>query len=105
MSEREGSGYAKAAAEAWTNHGYTTVMHASMANTVRLMLKREGRTQSWLAVQAGLSEKHVSGMLTGLADGSFEAWERIADVFGCQWDIDLFPVQTGAPDMARRQNP
>ena len=38
--------------------------------------------QSWLASRCGLSQKHVSQMLTGKVEGSITAWDRMLTELG-----------------------
>lgn len=46
------------------------------------LVKDSRRSQADLAFEAHLSQKHVSDMLTGKADGSLEAWSRLLDAAG-----------------------
>jgi hypothetical protein len=83
--------HAKAAAERWCDHGYATDLHRQLAATVRSFLAEHGLTQSWLAESVGVTEKHVSMTLSGLADGSFDYWEKAAAAIGFSWVIRVDP--------------
>lgn len=50
-----------------------------LAATVRAIAFRGRITQTVLAAEAGISEKHLSQMLTGANRGSLQAWERLID--------------------------
>lgn len=51
---------------------------------------RAGIPQAELAARSGLTQKHVSQILTGKADGSFETWEKLAEVLGRRWHVELW---------------
>lgn len=57
--------------------GYSCTLHQALAAEVRAGLRDLGLPQSWLAVRTGLSQKHVSQMLTGSAEGSLVCWDRL----------------------------
>lgn len=48
-------------------------------------------SQRDVATRLGVSEKHVSQVLTGAASGSWDFWERLARVLRADWEIDLDP--------------
>jgi hypothetical protein len=48
-----------------------------MSSSVRRALRERNRSQRWLADRCGITEKHLSQMLTGSIDGSFSLWERV----------------------------
>lgn len=81
----------------WDDHGYATNLHLQFAIHVRATLFAEGKSQAWLAAETGLTEKHVSMVLSGLSDGSFETWERFATALGDEWVIDLEPPAAPFP--------
>jgi hypothetical protein len=56
---------------------YTCALHAVLAAEVRAGLREGPGTQSWLAWKVGISEKHLSQMLTGKAEGSLPVWEAL----------------------------
>jgi hypothetical protein len=56
---------------------YTCALHAVLAAEVRAGLRESQGTQSWLAWKVGISEKHLSQMLTGRAEGSLPMWEAL----------------------------
>lgn len=58
--------------------GYT----AALKRAIRDELESSGFTQRDLAEYLGLSEKHVSQMLTGKVDGRFEVIEKMAGAVG-----------------------
>lgn len=74
------------------SHGYSTALHRQLAEGIRARLDELGRPQAWLAGEVGFSQKHVSMMLTGLADGSFEAWDRMAAAVGSTIALCLTPA-------------
>jgi hypothetical protein len=56
---------------------YTCALHAVLAAEVRAGLRERQGTQSWLAWKVGISEKHLSQMLTGRAAGKLPVWEAL----------------------------
>jgi predicted transcriptional regulator len=50
-------------------------------------VKASGRSQNMLARDAGLTEKHVSQMMTGRVEGTLSAWQAVLDAAGCNFDI------------------
>lgn len=68
---------------------YDTWLHRDLATEVLHHLHRQGMTQKLLAIRCDLSEKHVSQVLTGKAEGSFETWQAFARVLGMRWEIGL----------------
>jgi len=54
---------------------------------VRACMARDGISQVQLATDLGISPKHLSGMLTGRADGSLEIWVSVANLLGMQWAL------------------
>jgi DNA-binding phage protein len=79
------------------NHGYDTPMHAALAGLVRSQLRQQGRTQTWLAEECGVSQKHISTTLTGLAEASFSMWESMAKALGIEWRVRIaIPRRDGA---------
>ena len=46
-----------------------------MSTAVREALLERNRSQRWLAARVGISEKHVSQMLTGSIEGSLDVWD------------------------------
>ena len=59
-----------------------TDLQQQLADAIRFALQKDGRTQRDLAKAAGISEKHLSQMLTGGAEGSFEVWQRLVYELG-----------------------
>ena len=60
---------------------------APQRQMVRDELKRQGISQGELARRIGASEKHLSQMLTGAADGRLELWVRIAAELDLEWHL------------------
>lgn len=53
----------------------------------------ESRPQVLIARDSGLSEKHVSQMLTGKVDGSLKAWQRMLDAAGLAVTVSVTPAE------------
>lgn len=66
-----------------------TGLQRQLSTAIVAALQRHGVTQKTLAIRTGFSEKHVSRLLTGQAEGSFDAWERIAMALGTEWHVAL----------------
>lgn len=45
-------------------------------------IRRSPRTQAELAARLGISEKHLSQLVTGKEEGSLTMWQRILDELG-----------------------
>lgn len=60
-------------------------LHSALADAINLRRREVGLSQRQLCDLAGISEKHLSQMFTGHADGSLDMWDRLARVMGCQW--------------------
>lgn len=68
---------------------------------VRARLRAQGATQAGLAWHLGISEKHVSQLLTGKVAGSPEMLERIAAAAGLR--IALTDADGPVPVLPRRR--
>lgn len=66
-----------------------TNLQRMMANEVLRELRTQGLTQVVLATRTGLSQKHVSQMLTGRRPGSFRSWVAMAEAAQRSWRVDL----------------
>lgn len=55
----------------------------NLATALRHRLDEEGRTQGSLARQVGITQKHLSQMLTGRVTGSVAMWDRLFDALAC----------------------
>lgn len=66
-----------------------TPLQRDLARCVSHELVRAGMTQKALAIRCDLSEKHVSQVLTGQAEGSFETWQKFAQALSRRWDVSL----------------
>jgi transcriptional regulator with XRE-family HTH domain len=60
---------------------------ASLKTEIRAELRADGCTQKDLAWYLGISEKHVSQMLTGKVDGRFDLIERMAAAVGLSPEV------------------
>lgn len=67
-------------------------LRAQVAAVLDVERERQGCFQSKLAEAAGLSQKHVSQMLTGKTMGSFDCWQRLADALGVEFFVGLAPA-------------
>lgn len=67
----------------------TTSDLRSLLDALSLGLAASGLTQKALAEGAGLTEKHVSQMMTGKVDGRLQAWEALADAAGLRIEITI----------------
>jgi predicted XRE-type DNA-binding protein len=56
-------------------------------------LRLQGVSQAWLADQAGITQKHVSQIMTGRADGSFALWDRMFSALDVAPVVDLRDVE------------
>lgn len=65
-------------------------IQALMAEMIRIRLKAQGRSQAWLARQAGVSRKHVNLVLNGKAAASFEMLEGWATFLGLMFIVALY---------------
>jgi|SRR5882672_3039596 len=65
----------------------TTTAWAPQRRQVRQALQRQGLSQARLAHKIGVTEKHISQMLTGKADGKTEMWVAMAKVLGLEWQL------------------
>lgn len=63
-----------------------------MVGAVRERMRERGWLQSDLAYAAGMSDKHLSQLLNGRADGTFGTWQSIFDA------LDLAMVVTDRAD-------
>lgn len=57
----------------------------------------ESQPQRVTARRAGLSEKHVSQMLTGKVDGSLAAWQRMLDAAGLAVRVEIVGAEGKEP--------
>ena len=69
-----------------------TSLQRALSRAVRSSLAQRGMTQKQLAIRCDLSEKHVSRVLNGSDEGSFEVWQHFAQALGLRWQVDLGPV-------------
>lgn len=53
-----------------------------LLDAISYAVAQSGRTQKQLAAMVGLSEKHVSQMMTGRVTGSLAAWQALMDAAG-----------------------
>ena len=53
-----------------------------LAATVRAAARNRGWPQARVALEAGLSQKHLSQVLTGRAEGSLQMWDRLLKSVG-----------------------
>lgn len=63
------------------------VLHQWLINRVNEGMEARGLTQSELAREAGISEKHLSGILTGRVTGSIELWDFLLLVLGTRHEV------------------
>lgn len=63
-----------------------------MLDLFSVAIGESGRTQRLLARDAGLSEKHVSQMMTGRVDGSLQAWQALLVAAGLTVRVELRAV-------------
>lgn len=61
---------------------------ASLKAAIRAELEASGESQRDLAERTGLSEKHVSQVLTGTITGSFDVLTRMAEAVGLSVSIE-----------------
>jgi predicted XRE-type DNA-binding protein len=54
----------------------------NLRNQIRTLIKNNGLKQIWIAQQLGISQKHLSQMLTGRVDLSLNWAQRIAALSG-----------------------
>lgn len=52
-------------------------------------LQRREMTQADLARAVGVSQKHLSQMIHGRADGSFQMWQDCFDALGFRVDVKI----------------
>lgn len=69
----------------------TTLVATSLNEMLNMMADAivESRAQNMVARDAGLSEKHVSQMLTGKVVGSLDSWQRMLDAAGVTLRIEV----------------
>jgi transcriptional regulator with XRE-family HTH domain len=72
-----------------------------LRNKVRARLRAQGATQAGLAWHLGITEKHVSQLLTGQVTGSPEMLDRIAAAAGLR--IAIVDAEAPAPVLPRRR--
>lgn len=65
----------------------TTTVWAPQRRQVREALQTQGMSQAKLARRIGVTEKHVSQMLTGAIDGKIVLWVAMAKVLGLEWQL------------------
>lgn len=66
-----------------------TSLQRSLSRAVCGALTEQDMTQKMLAIRCDLSEKHVSQVLTGKAEGSFATWQRFAQALALRWQVRL----------------
>lgn len=71
------------------DRAYLTMMQRAMADAVLGALVARGWTQKELANRCGLTEKHVSRVLRGRDEGSFETWQEFATRLQMRWEVRL----------------
>lgn len=64
-------------------------LRTEMAWQLRLAIHRAKITQRELAERTGLTQKHISQLVTNQADGSFAVWDDLAQALGLRWRIAL----------------
>lgn len=69
----------------WREHG----KRAGPIRNQQMLDEGKPDVQVDLARLAGFSQKHVCHMLTGRAVGSVDAWDRLADALGLEWQAAL----------------
>lgn len=56
-----------------------------------------GQSQAALARKVGLSQKHVSQMMTGRVVGSLRSWQALADAAGVRVSFTITPREPVSP--------
>ena len=77
-----------------------------LRNKVKARLRAQGATQAGLAWHLGITEKHVSQLLTGKVDGTPEMLDRLARSVGLRItlaDADSAPSLPGRRTSRRRR--
>ena len=77
-----------------------------LRNKVKARLRAQGATQAGLAWHLGITEKHVSQLLTGKVDGTPEMLDRLARSVGLRItlsDADSAPALPGRRTSRRRK--
>lgn len=60
-----------------------------MAQLVGVELRRQGMTQTQLAKQLGITQKHLSMVLNGRSHASLTMLDAAAEVLGTSWAVAL----------------
>lgn len=59
-----------------------TPLQAWLVGRVKEGLREQGWTQARLAAEAGITQKHLSQMLTGATEGSLTKWSTLLSRIG-----------------------
>ncbi|MDX3587333.1 helix-turn-helix domain-containing protein [Streptomyces europaeiscabiei] len=73
-----------------------------LRDQIRATIKATGLKQIWIAQQLGISEKHLSQMLTGRVTLTLDWAQRIAGVCGYKVTVTVEPVAAGVRERRRR---
>jgi transcriptional regulator with XRE-family HTH domain len=78
-----------------------------LRNKVRARLRAQGATQAGLAWHLGITEKHVSQLLTGKVDGTPEMLDRLARSVGLRITLAEADTKPSIPGRrtSRRRKP
>ena len=68
------------------------MIHRALVVELRAALAEVGVRQRDLALAVGISEKHLSQLLTGKAEGSFAMWEALFAELGYRLIVEAEPL-------------
>ncbi len=72
----------------------------TLGETVRLLRARRGMTRRALAAEAGVSERHLANLESGVGNASILVLRQVAEALGCALTELFDPAGSGSPDAA-----
>lgn len=64
-----------------------------LGDLLKQAMDEAGMTQAQLCREMGITQKHLSRLLSGQADGSLGMWEYAAFVLGKEWKVELASIE------------
>ena len=72
----------------------------TLGETVRMLRARRGMTRRTLAAEAGVSERHLANLESGVGNASILVLRQVADALGCSLTELFEPPGSRSPDAA-----
>lgn len=53
------------------------------------IVRDSGKSQAWISEEVGITQKHMSQIMTGKAEGSLRLWSDILDAVGVHIAVEV----------------